>query len=149
METYHNSNQTYDWNPERMQRLEVLYRDGLSFTLIGADIGVSRNAAIGKARRMGLPKREKIVQSKPNSRRRNPPLKPKAFVEAKRPVIIPDRDYSCGINDLDDHSCRYPLWDLSTPHKQRLYCGVPGASISAGVPYCERHSPLCGSPRQN
>jgi hypothetical protein len=142
METH--SNQTYDWNPERMERLEVLYRDGMSFSLIAADIGVSRNAAIGKARRMCLPKRVEIIQSKPNSRRRAPSSKPKNAgavpMAEKRPVIIPGRDYSCGINELTNRSCRYPLWDIGTPHPQRLYCGVPGANLSEARPYCERHA---------
>jgi GcrA cell cycle regulator len=53
-----------NWNEERVQQLETLYREGKSFSLIGAAIGVSRNAAIGKAHRMHLPKRIEIIECK-------------------------------------------------------------------------------------
>jgi GcrA cell cycle regulator len=144
MET-HNSN----WNEERTGRLESLYHEGLSFTEIAADIGVSRSAAIGKAHRMHLPKRDAAAQyrayvattSRPGKGRRRdavrvqPPLKP-------APVIIPDHDYSCTIIELTDTTCRFPLWGVGDEHPKRRYCGRPGASLSSGAPYCRRCSRL-------
>ena len=140
-----------NWSNARERRLEVLYRDGLSFSLIAADIGMSRNAVIGKAHRMKLPKRLELAVTKPNTRRvkSSQPKKRerRAIVMAKpdRPVIVPDRDYSCTIINLTDVTCRFPLWPISG-HGDRLYCGVPDASISAGVPYCPNHAALCGTP---
>jgi|SRR5882672_7467333 len=150
--------ETVNWNAEdRMQRLEVLYRDGMSFALIAADIGVTRSAAIGKAHRMNLPKREKVVQSKPRvaagrclpkRRDRRTTFRATAKpVNLPEVVIIPGRDYRCTIYDLVDSSCRYPLWHTSAAHPDRLYCGVPGASFSVGVPYCRRHTMLCEAQR--
>ena len=140
--------ETLNWTQEREGRLEHLYRGGLSFALIAAEIGVSRNAVIGKAHRMHLPKRVELaktnrrVRSDPRKRRRDnvPVIKP-------APVITPDHDYRCGILDLNDASCRYPCWDLSTPERERLYCGCPGASLSDNMPYCERHALLCNPPK--
>lgn len=43
------------WTPERMERLKVLHKEGLSASQIAKALGVvSRNAVIGKAHRMGL-----------------------------------------------------------------------------------------------
>jgi hypothetical protein len=120
--------------------------------LIAADIGVTRNAAIGKAHRMALPKRVEIVQCKVSQRTRSPPKKRNRTARAvrldapERPAInfIPGHDYRCSINDLKDCSCRYPLWEPSTPHPERRYCGFPAACLSAGQPYCRRHTVLCG-----
>jgi GcrA cell cycle regulator len=148
--------ETVNWNVEnRTQRLEVLYRDGLSFALIAADIGVSRNAAIGKAHRMNLPKREKIVEVKPGRRRsacassrqqRRDSVRSAAVADRPPPMIIPGHDYRCTIYDLADRSCRYPLWHTRVAHPDRLYCGVPDASFSVGIPYCRHHAMLCETP---
>jgi hypothetical protein len=144
------------WSPDRERRLEALYRDGLSFSLIAADIGVTRSAAIGKAHRMKLPRRGELNQTLPlrpklvspmesNARRRRlRAMRAAASKLARVEVIVdPARDYRCSINDLCDTTCRYPMWDVSTPHPLRLYCGTPGANFSCGVPYCERHALLC------
>lgn len=45
----------FDWTDETIARLKALYADGLSASAIAADLGCgSRNAIIGKARRLGL-----------------------------------------------------------------------------------------------
>jgi len=147
-----------NWNQDRMERLETLYREGMSFSLIADDIGVSRNAVIGKAHRMGLPRRGELTarlpprpkvvsQAESNARRRRlRAMRAAAANLASKPVEVfvdPNRDYRCPINDLRDTTCRYPTWDTSTPHQARLYCGAPGASLSVGVPYCKRHTSLC------
>jgi len=148
-----------NWSEERTRQLESLYRDGLSFSLIAADIGVTRAAAIGKAHRMKLPRRLELAATKPNSRhvksarklrvRKQRERKVIVMETAPRPAFVPDpnRDYSCAIGALTDVTCRYPLWGISAPHEARLYCGVPNASVSTGEPYCPRHAALCGSPK--
>ena len=140
------------WNEERMGRLQRLYMEGVSFSLIADDIGVTRCAAIGKARRMKLPKRVEVVLSKrlPAAPRRPPKARARVARVARVDVpelpaveFIPNHDYCCAINDLTNCSCRYPLWDSSTRHPDRRYCGFPTASVSAGVPYCRRHTIVC------
>lgn len=136
------------WSKDRMDRLQVLYFGGISFSLIAADLGVTRSAAIGKARRMRLPKRGETIQKAP--RKASPSRRYRRQI-ARRPGAIPPaieiddgRDYRCSILDLSESTCRYPIWDVGTPHSQRLYCGAPGASFSQDIPYCHRHSQLCG-----
>jgi GcrA cell cycle regulator len=136
------------WSQERIGRLETLYRKGWSFGLIAADIGKSRNAVIGKAHRMLLPKREEIAECISRPPAINPPRRKRAIapvsVVVKRPRIIdPDRNYSCTINQLKNRSCRFPLWTDSAQHHQRLYCGIPEANLIAGRPYCRSHTLLC------
>lgn len=140
-----------NWNQERVRQLETLYRDGLSFSLIAADIGVTRNAAIGKAHRMKLPKRVEIVQCKAYDRSkavRSPRRGTfrSVAIKTKSSEIVPNYDYNCTIYELRDTSCRWPLWGASTPHAHRLYCGVPDASVSKDVPYCRRHRLMCDEP---
>ena len=139
------------WNEERKNQLEQLYRKGLSFSLIARDIGVTRNAAIGKAHRMKLQKRIELTQCLP-PRPRNPNLPKRrrrrtgTVVMGRMPppvVIDTNRDYRCTINSLDNQTCRYPCWGLSDAHHERLYCGCPGANLAEGFPYCERHTLLC------
>lgn len=144
-----------DWDATRMERLEVLYRDGLSFSLIAADIGVTRSAAIGKAHRMNLPKRKTLTLTLPNPRQKRTGSRTRVRrkvvpqMPPPKPVIViePDRDYRCDILGLTDTTCRYPTWGIATSHEHRLYCGKPGASLVEGFPYCERHGQLCGIPR--
>jgi hypothetical protein len=139
----------------RVERLESLYRDGLSFSLIAAEIGVTRAAAIGKAHRMQLPRRNALAMTLPRPRKQSGPRKRvrrKVVPPAPPPkpvvVIDPGRDYRCDILGLTATTCRFPMWDITTPHDQRLYCGRPGAAIDERVPYCAQHCQLCGIPRQ-
>ena len=140
------------WSDERRKKLETLFRQGKSFSLIATEIGVTRNAAIGKAHRMKLsgPKPIETLQ-RPRSavRKKRERAAAKAVaVKKSKPVVVPDHDYRCTIYDLEDSSCRYPMWGISAPHPERFYCGVPEASAAAGFPYCEQHSVVCGSLRQ-
>jgi hypothetical protein len=147
-----------EWNAEREGRLEALHREGVSFSLIAAAIGVTRGAAIAKARRMHLPARvesqpkaDAAVIAHPDTKRPRigkPRTAKVSMNEADAPDAVPGRrDHRCRINDLEDQSCRFPLWQAGTPHERRFYCGVPGASFGAGVPYCRHHSALCRPPR--
>ncbi len=45
------------WTPEKIQDLARLWDAGLSITQIGKNLGMTRNAVVGKAHRLGLTKR--------------------------------------------------------------------------------------------
>ena len=140
-----------NWSTKRMVRLEELYLGGLSFRLIARDIGVSRGAVIGKARRMQLPERIVITvrqQARPRTVTRARRQRQRA-ASLKRLEIddVPDVTHRCTIYELVDVSCRYPLWAPSDPHHARFYCGRPDAEFSKGQPYCRRHAFLCDAPR--
>ena len=148
---YHYGPHPNDWSEEREGRLTSLYYAGLPFSLIAAEIGVTRSAAIGKARRLKLPKRGDPVRKVKKERPPRPRMRivvvkpPPAFAPKKipEPLVIPGKDYTVTIDELTDGTCRYPLWRTGTPHNERFYCGAPGASFSVGLPYCRRHRALC------
>jgi GcrA cell cycle regulator len=150
-----------DWTDARISRLRELYSTGLSFSTIAEDIGVTRNAAIGKAHRLNLERRDSPI-SKPGPKpvgapkrarkirptrqlecRFTPPERAAAVVER---LPDPNHDYRCTITELNDFSCRYPLWERDAPYPERLYCGRPGADLFAGRPYCRCHTKLCATP---
>ena len=154
------ANITTNWTPTRLEQFEQLYSKGLSFRLIGDEIGVTRSAVAGKTRRMQqaslLPPRGKkpllaAVQKRGTPRPKKPihhrPLPaPPSQIPRKLPPprIVPGVDYSKRIDELDDTSCRYPLWRERAPHNERFYCGAPCVGLSFGMPYCKFHTRVCG-----
>lgn len=60
------------WTDERIDRLKVLWTEGLSLTQIAAELGgsMSRNAVMGKVHRLKLPgRRGPVARTAPRSRR--------------------------------------------------------------------------------
>jgi len=140
---------SFDWNEQRSERLQTLYDKGLSFTQIAADMGCTRNAAIGKAHRLNLRARETMVVKKP------PPRVCRVVIAIKKVFAVaakkteeaaPTKDYRCKIIELTDVTCRFPMWGFDAPlHGERFYCGAPGAEFSTGRPYCLKHTRMCGN----
>ena len=62
MSRYANLRDNPLWPPERDVALRQLWPTGLSITLIGATIGVSRNAVAGRRRRLKLPERPSPIR---------------------------------------------------------------------------------------
>lgn len=137
-----------DWNEAEIEMLKKLCADGLSFSRIGAIMGISRSAAIGKASRLRIPK----SPAKPTGRKRNPvtaegkriltprlhrlnfetqmkvapkPQPVKQADDAPAPLMIP-------LLDLTDQMCRWVVTD----DRPFLYCGHAAKRSTA---YCEYH----------
>lgn len=51
-----------EWSNQTILRLRALWAEGYSTTEIGRRLGCSKNAAIGKARRLGLPERPSPIR---------------------------------------------------------------------------------------
>lgn len=51
------------------------------------------------------------------------------------PVATPAR-----LDQLNDTSCRWPLWSDDINDTSRLYCNDAAPGISLGSPYCARHT---------
>jgi GcrA cell cycle regulator len=51
-----------EWNDETIVRLRALWNEGLSTAEIGRRMGVSKNAVVGKAHRLGLPPRPSPIR---------------------------------------------------------------------------------------
>ena len=72
------------WTKERIELLTQLWTEGLSASQIAAELGegVSRNAVLGKAHRLGLAQSERKEGRTPRPRKPTRPLEPAPVVEA-------------------------------------------------------------------
>ena len=53
------------WTDDRVETLTYRWQDGYSASLIGAELGFSRNAIIGKVQRLALASRKTVVTRRP------------------------------------------------------------------------------------
>jgi hypothetical protein len=150
---------TLEWTEERIALLRRMHRDGCSFSEIGDALGVSKNACIGKAGRLGLEKRRVGARSgsrKPKDPRGKPEkvahktvlrvvragygsgLRIASSVSADLPIftcVDPD-SLNKSLDDLGAHECKYIAGD---PRDGALYCGHPIFERS----YCQAHFERC------
>jgi GcrA cell cycle regulator len=126
---------------------------GLTCSQIAAQIGVSRNAVIGKIHRLGLsPGRRPAAPAQPKRtapmRGRRPPTRItrilRAFADAGQTVVpfpsaveepLIDNALRCSLLDLEGGRCR---WPLSDPGKADF--GFCGHEAIAGISYCVGHA---------
>jgi len=131
------------WTDDLHRRLAELHaNDDLTFRDIAArlsrefNVTLSKNACIGKARRMGLKIRPQVNPPKPQ---RKPPKPPRVTPEVV-PVVLPRWEVELPpapqgkltIYQLDGSTCHYPFGERP-PYS---YCGEPTALNSA---WCEGH----------
>jgi GcrA cell cycle regulator len=57
------------WTPERVTQLGQLWDEGLSTAEIGRRLGLTKNAVVGKAHRLGLKPRPSPLKAAPKPRR--------------------------------------------------------------------------------
>lgn len=77
-----------NWTDEKVEQLTILWAAGDSASITAAKLGISRNAVIGKVRRLDLPDRETIA-CKPHPR---PSTRPKS--RQPRPEVKAARDWA-------------------------------------------------------
>jgi len=148
-----------DWTPAMIKKLEKLVSDELTCTQIGLALGVSKNAVIGKMRRLNL-------VSKSGCRRPVVPVtrKPRSAAVVRPPrtdpsTIIPQ--LSIGTEELKSDETAAPFkndvvqvspyvatrsvrfgfdpcsWPIGSPGTANFrYCNGPTVT---GKPYCEDH----------
>jgi GcrA cell cycle regulator len=149
------SSNALTWTTERLERLKSGFEAGLSCREIAVDIGVSRNAVIGKLSRLNLT-REPGGDARPPARkaaadgkRREP--KPRqqyrllqALYTGSQPVTVDDpipSAHCCSLFELNEARCR---WPINTPGAADFcFCGNTPV---AGLPYCPGHSRLAYRP---
>ena len=142
------------WTAERVELLKSRFEAGLSCREIADDIGVSRNAVIGKLSRLNLT-REK------GGDRRRPARKDAA--KGHRPRTVPGLRYDrrtlcaepqpaaddepihnghcCSLLELSEQRCR---WPIGTPRAEDFcFCGNTPVE---GLPYCPGHTRLAYRP---
>ncbi|MEX1147293.1 MAG: GcrA family cell cycle regulator [Sphingomonadales bacterium] len=115
------------WTDERIQRLKDLWEKGLSASQIAADLaeGVTRNAVIGKAHRMGLSSRPSPVKAEPAAKPRKPAAPRPKKKEVKKAISL---------LDLNERMCKWPIGHPGDADFH--FCGKSSVS---GMPYCDEH----------
>ena len=142
---------TATWTTERVEQLKSCFGAGLTCSQIAGEIGVSRNAVIGKMNRLGL--------SRPRSGRASAPAAKRAadrngggnvtrlFSQHRILMQLPPEPQEqsavvsihdgrgCSLLDLSPGNCR---WPISEPGAQDFcFCGNQQVE---GLPYCVGHA---------
>ena len=136
------------WTAERIEQLRHCVGSGLTCSQIAAEIGVTRNAVIGKIHRLGLsparpagaparscPPRVRHPRSSPSSRLLR-------LIGAQPPSIADDgaaepadSAQRCSLLEIAQDRCHWPIGD---PHAADFaFCG--NAAV-AGFSYCAGHA---------
>ena len=143
------------WTADRVELLKSRFEAGLSCREIAGDIGVSRNAVIGKLSRLNLT-REKSGDAQRPAR--------KAAAKGRRAGTLPrlhrqmllalyaepepaandqpiHNEHCCSLLELSEERCR---WPISTPGAEDFcFCGNTPLE---GLPYCAGHTRLAYRP---
>lgn len=124
---------TNRWSTDREDRLRALVLDGLTAAMIGAEIGVTRNAVIGKIDRLGLRLLGGLGrQPGPQKPRKSRARKPKVTTAV---ILAPPPDGGIDILALAAGVCRWPQDTIEGVR----YCG--GETYPRHV-YCPAHHRL-------
>jgi GcrA cell cycle regulator len=147
------------WTVERVELLKNRFEAGLSCRQIAADIGVSRNAVIGKLSRLNLTREERRPRKKSvakeaikgalrGSRLKTTPRLQYQLLQAAYAEPQPFADgepindeHRCSLLELDEERCR---WPISTPGAED-FCFCGNAPVE-GLPYCPGHTRLAYRP---
>jgi len=138
------------WTNERVEALKIHFQAGLSCREIAAEIGVSRNAVIGKISRLNLirdkagairtVRKEAAANPRPRGAQRLRQILLKSFPTPPEAPAIEEpihNGHTCSLFELSSETCR---WPISTPgHEDFCFCGNPPLE---GMPYCPGHSRL-------
>lgn len=113
------------WLPELTARLGEMVAEGATFAAIGAELGITKNQAIGKAQRMGFGRRPDATLNEQQQRvRAGLERKAQSAIAVERtpnPFPGPGR-------------CVFPDGHPGTPEFR--FCGE---RARAGGPYCDEH----------
>jgi GcrA cell cycle regulator len=135
------------WTTERVELLKTHFAAGLSCREIANEIGVSRNAVIGKLSRLELTREKTFKPRRDDGGRSRPKSVPrlqyrmlrKLFNEAQPVESGPaiESEQHCSLLELSEERCR---WPISHPgEKDFCFCGNRPLE---SLPYCAGHSRL-------
>ena len=136
------------WTAERVEALRRHVGAGLTCAQIACEIGVTRNAVIGKISRLGLSGPRRAAAGLPRSPA-VPRIRRRVFalrrilrsMQAETP-FIPDATSvecaaRCSLHELTDSTCRWPISDPGA--RDFGFCGNAAAE---GLSYCAGHARL-------
>jgi len=139
------------WTTERIELLKSHFAAGLSCREIANEIGVSRNAVIGKLSRLSLTREKTLKVRGDDAGKRRPKSVPRLQYRMLRKLFAeapPAEDGQaihgerhCSLLELSEERCR---WPISSPgEKDFCFCGNRPLE---GVPYCPGHARLAYQP---
>ena len=142
------------WTTERLELLKSRFEAGSSCRQIASDIGVSRNAVIGKLSRLNLTREKSLDAPRPARKqaakgrlKAEPRLQYqmlKALFARPQPAADDEpihNEHCCSLLELSEARCR---WPISTPGAADFrFCGN---TPSQGLPYCAGHTRLAYRP---
>jgi GcrA cell cycle regulator len=141
------------WTTERIALLKNRIDAGLSCGQIAREIGVSRNAVIGKANRLGLSRFKSAAGTKPERTGTRKIARPGIITQHKnlralwaKPQtafgeVSGDSANRCSLFELQQWHCR---WPISEPGAEDF--GFCGNKMVDGLPYCEAHARMAYRP---
>ena len=140
------------WTDARIEQLRTGWEKGLTATEIAKELGegISRNAVIGKAHRLGLKARPSPVKGSGEAAIAEvvaesvaapaaaapaaPPPRTAPVVARKPRPVAPARPARTTLLDLTEKVCK---WPIGHPGETEFhFCGKPS---NAGFPYCNDH----------
>jgi len=135
------------WTAERVNQLKSHFEAGLSCSQIADEIGVSRNAVIGKINRLRLSRLGVIA--KPRQRRTAPRFFNQHQILAAlraEPLPLPqeapvENMSRCSLVELAEAECRWPISDPGA--RDFGFCGRKAVN---GLPYCAAHARMAYQP---
>jgi GcrA cell cycle regulator len=139
------------WTDERIELLKSHFTAGLSCREIANEIGVSRNAVIGKLSRLNLTREKTLKLPREETGRARAKSVPRLQYRMLRSVFAENPPLSknepilseqhCSLLELNKEKCR---WPISSPgEKDFCFCGNPPLE---GLPYCPGHTRLAYAP---
>lgn len=107
------------WTTEKIKQLKKLWQKGKSTVEIGRELGISKNAVVGKVHRLELSSRPSPIKKEATPK----PQKQKLVVNGKMSLL-----------DLKLTSCRWPIGEPKDTDFH--FCGK---DTITGKPYCSEH----------
>ncbi len=141
------------WTTERIALLKNRIDAGLSCEQIAREIGVSRNAVIGKANRLGLSRFKRATAGPPERTGTAKNARPRIVTQHRnlrallaKPQLAfaaapGDSANRCSLFELQQWHCR---WPISDPGAEDF--GFCGNKPVDGLPYCAAHSRMAYRP---
>ena len=115
------------WTDERLKKLVALWDEGLSISVIGKQLGVSRNSIAGKVSRLGLKRHP--AKSAPQDTPGGAATTLSSMDASKLPLKLALRKI-----DWSQSKCSWPIGDPKS--NDFSFCGL---DVVQGKPYCNEH----------
>ena len=131
------------WTDEQVEELKRLWDKGLTTGEIGKALGVSKNAVVGKAHRLGLNGRPSPIRrgeedtAAVSAEKETPAKKKTAKAAVAKKGTAKEKQKLFTVNDLTSSSCRWPIGD---PKDEDFhFCGKEALPDK---PYCAEHAAI-------